>query len=181
MKKRVLFWTAAVLLVAGLTVYACGKEKVNADGGMQGGGEARSGLVVDTAGVDAIDTVAQDWTGLSTRDLVKTRCRSLDPFGKVWVGRDTVRVSVGSDGSLFVSHLHKEVNCGNDSVVAKVSVEKDTIVVLEHEYTRIHADCTCNTDVYFHVDGIPQGRYAVKVCDRRGKVYYRGSVKIGGR
>ena len=27
MKKRVLFWTAAVLLVAGLTVYACGKEK----------------------------------------------------------------------------------------------------------------------------------------------------------
>ena len=180
MGKRVLFWTASVLLVAGLTVYACGKEKDNAAGDVQVGGE-RSGLVVDPAAVDAIDTLTQDWSGLATRDLVKTPCRSLHPYEKVWFGRDTVRVTVGTDGSLFVSHLHKEVNCGNDSVVAKVSVEQDTIVLLEYEYTRVQAYCSCNTDVYFHVDGIPRGCYAVKVCDKYGDVYYRGSVKIGGR
>ena len=70
---------------------------------------------------------------------------------------DSVAVTV-SNKTVYVTHYNLYVNCGWQDIDVQCRLSNDSVYVREYEITPVQADCECETDNSFQIDGLPGGR-----------------------
>ncbi len=74
--------------------------------------------------------------------------------------QDSVSVHY-SNGTLFITHYNLDVNCGFDRIKASAMLLSDTIVINEWEVCSAPADCVCEINDSFRINGVKPGRYTL--------------------
>lgn len=74
---------------------------------------------------------------------------------------DTVSIRYEA-GTVYVDHYHLGVNCAFDTVNVALTMNDDTIRILEYG-TPDEANCICETNNSFQIDNVPHGTYTIIV------------------
>ena len=70
---------------------------------------------------------------------------------------DSVAVTV-SNKTVYVTHYNLEVNCGWQDIDVQCRLSNDSVYVREYEITPVQANCSCETNNSFQINGLPGGR-----------------------
>jgi hypothetical protein len=75
---------------------------------------------------------------------------------------DCVEYQYIGDGILLIAHVNAGFNCCTEEVTAEITVENDTITIVEAEIGA-PCDCICLFDVNYEIQNLTPGRYVIKI------------------
>ena len=70
---------------------------------------------------------------------------------------DSVAVTV-SNKTVYVTHYNLDVNCGWQDIDVQCRLSNDSVYVREYEITPVQANCSCETNNSFQINGLSGGR-----------------------
>jgi hypothetical protein len=76
---------------------------------------------------------------------------------KSYENPDSVAVTI-SDKTVYVTHYNLDVNCGWQDIDVQCRLSNDSVYVREYEITPVQANCSCETNNSFQINGLSGGR-----------------------
>lgn len=114
------------------------------------------------------DSVTQTSDGLSVSSISFTPCHG--SYDKGYYNPDSV--AVRCDGkTLFVTHFNLGVNCGWRDIDVRCRLSNDSVYIEELEVTPLQANCFCETDNSFQINGLAPGTYTLVFKQSRPTIY----------
>jgi hypothetical protein len=69
-----------------------------------------------------------------------------------------------STNKLIMKHINAGFNCCSEELYCTISVNKDTIIIQEHEKKAL-CDCNCLYDLDIELDGVESKNYYIKIME----------------
>ena len=92
---------------------------------------------------------------LTVSDISFTPCHGEGDKGPY--NPDSVAVTV-SNKMVYVTHYNLDVNCGWQDIDVQCRLSNDSVYVREYEITPVQANCSCETNNSFQINGLSGGR-----------------------
>ena len=80
------------------------------------------------------------------------------------VGNGACNISIGTSGTIFITHYNLLVNCGFElnGILVDANINGSTITIDEHDNPNgPQANCMCSIDNSFRIENIPHGTYTL--------------------
>ena len=94
---------------------------------------------------------------LAVSDISFTPCHGHGEGDKGPYNPDSVAVTV-SNKTVYVTHYNLDVNCGWQDIDVQCRLSNDSVYVREYEITPVQANCSCETNNSFQINGLSGGR-----------------------
>ncbi len=108
--------------------------------------------------------------GLNASNISFTPCHG--SYDKGFYNPDSVAVRCYGK-TLFVTHFNLGVNCGWQDIDVRCRLSNDSVYIEELEVIPLQANCICETDNSFQINGLAPGTYTLVFRQSYPTIYQR--------